>query len=81
MADSLQHGIKEGFLAGPCLPEEVVKVLGPDYTINPLGVKFKPNGKLRMIIDASAPYDDDQSVPTWLWSPDLPGIVSKCRAH
>ena len=36
----------------------------------------KPNGKLRIIVDASSPHDRDESVPSWLWNPELPGSLN-----
>ena len=76
MADTLQDGIVDGYIAGPCTQEEVVALLGPDYTINPMSSREKPNGRLRMIVDASAPHDKDSSVPPWLWCPELPGSIN-----
>ena len=76
VSDSLQEGIVDGYLSGPYNKEELVELLGPDYTVNPMGIKPKPNGKLRMIVDASSPHDEDESVPGWLWNPELPGSVN-----
>jgi hypothetical protein len=76
VAESLQDGIVEGYLAGPCTVEEVVSMLGPDYTINPMSGKVIPSGKLRLIIDASAPHDKDSSVPAWIWNPETPGSIN-----
>ena len=51
-------------------------MLGPDYLVNPMGIKMKPNGKLRIIVDASSPHDRDEGVPSWIWNPLLPGSVN-----
>ena len=76
ISDSLQEWVVDGLAAGPLLPEEVEAVLGPDYTVNPMGCRPKPNGKLRIIVDASSPHDVDETVPSWIWNPDCPGSVN-----
>ena len=76
ISDALHEWVVDGLAAGPLLPEEVEDALGPDYTVNPMGCRPKPNGKLRLIVDASSPHDQDETVPTWLWSPGLPGSVN-----
>ena len=73
VSDALQEGLIDGYLAGPYTWEEVEKLLGPEFSTNPMNTRPKPNGKLRIIIDASAPHDKDESVPGWFWNPDLPG--------
>ena len=73
VSDSLQEGIIDGYLTGPYTFEEVEKLLGSEFSINPMNTRPKPNGKLRIIIDASAPHDQDESVPGWIWNPDFPG--------
>ena len=73
VSDSLQEGIVDGYLTGPYTYEEVEKLLGSEFSINPMNTRPKPNGKMRIIIDASAPHDQDESVPGWLWNPELPG--------
>ena len=55
--------------------EEELESLGP-YTVNPIGVRVKPNGKIRVIVDASSPYDEDEWTPGWIWNPSLPGSVN-----
>ena len=73
VSDALQEGIMDGYLTGPYTFEEMEKLLGSEFSINPMNVREKPNGKMRIIIDASAPHDMDESVPGWLWNPELPG--------
>ena len=53
VADSLQSWIKEGLCFGPLLQSEMP---WDDYTVNPITVKLKPNGKARICINMSAPY-------------------------
>ena len=74
VSDALQEGIQDGYLAGPYTEEEVEELLGSEFSINLMNTRPKPNGKLRIIIDASAPHDRDESVPGWLWNPDLPDL-------
>ena len=73
VSDSLQEGIQDGYLTGPYTEEEVERLLGSEFSINPMNTRPKPNGKMRIIIDASAPHDLDDSVPGWLWNPAIPG--------
>ena len=47
--------------------------MGPDFSVNKMSCREKPNGKMRLIVDASSPHDEDESVPGWIWSPELPG--------
>ena len=87
VSDALQEGVEDGYLTGPYSKEEVVELVGPDFTVNPLGCRPKPNGKQRIIVDASAPHDRDECVPGWIWNPELPGScnstidVAKFRAR
>ena len=74
VSDALQTWVCEGIAAGPLREEELAR-LG-DFTVNPLGGKLKPNGKMRVLVDASSPHDRDESVPGWIWNPDLPGAVN-----
>ena len=63
LADSLQDWIKDGIAWGPLLPEEMP---WRDYTVNPMQVRLKPNGKARIIINMSSPYPkekDSQETP------------------
>ena len=53
VADSLQDWIKEGIAFGPLLPEEMPWT---DYSVNPILVRLKPNGKARIIVNMSSPY-------------------------
>ena len=76
VADALQEGIVEGYLTGPYSEEELVALVGKDFTVSPMSCREKPNGKQRIIVDASAPYDKDISVPGWLWSPEKPGSIN-----
>ena len=73
VSDALQEGVEDGYLTGPYTEEELVELLGPEFSVNPLSCRPKPNGKQRIIVDASAPHDEDESVPGWIWSPELPG--------
>lgn len=74
ISDTLQTWVCEGIAAGP-LREEELSSLGP-YSINPIGGKLKPNGKIRVIVDASSPHDTDEWTPGWMWSPAFPGSVN-----
>merc|ERR1711873_247664 len=56
VADELASWVKEGLLLGPFTPGEMPV---SDYTISPLTVKEKPNGKLRLILDLSFPHLDN----------------------
>ena len=76
ICDVLQDWLKNGIAAGPLSWAELQNYFGPDYTVNGMTTKPKPNGALRIIVDMSAPRDQDSSVPPWLWSPDLPGSVN-----
>ena len=76
LSDALQEGIVDGYLAGPYSREELVQLVGEDFSVNPINCKEKPNGKLRIIVDASAPHDADESVPGWIWSPEVPGSTN-----
>jgi hypothetical protein len=73
VSDSLQEAICDKIICGPLKQEELP---WDDYTLNPIGGKLKPNGKLRLLVDASSPHDRDDSVPGWLWNPVLPGSVN-----
>lgn len=76
ICDVLQSWIVKGIAAGPLTRGELVHVFGDNFTINPMLVKPKPNGALRIIVDMSSPRDWDTAVPAWLWSPDMPGSVN-----
>ena len=76
ICDVLQDWIKQGIAAGPLTWAEVQHHFGPDYTVNAMNTRPKPNGALRIIIDMSGPRDSDTWVPGWLWSPELPGSVN-----
>ena len=60
VADSLQSWIKEGLCFGPLLPSEMPWA---EYTVNPITVKLKPNGKARICINMSAPYPKPSDPP------------------
>lgn len=47
-----------------------------EFSISPLGCKVRWDGKVRPIVDASSPRDNDTTVPGWLWDPQLPGAVN-----
>ena len=53
MADALVGWIKDGLCYGPLDEDEVP---WDDYTVNPITVKIKPNGKARICIDMSSPH-------------------------
>ena len=76
ICDVLQEWVKQGIAAGPLSWAEVQEQFGPDYTVNGMTTRPKPNGALRIIIDMSSPRDTDPSVPGWMWSPELPGAVN-----
>jgi hypothetical protein len=75
VSDSLQGWICEGIAAGPLRLEELA-VLPAPFTVNPMGAKLKPNGKIRVLVNASSPHDEDDWTPGWIWSPKLPGSVN-----
>ena len=60
VADALQSWIKEGICFGPLCPEEMP---WKEYTVNPITVKLKPNGKARICINMSAPYLKESDPP------------------
>ena len=76
ICDVLQEWVKQGIAAGPLTWAEVQDYFGPDYTVNGMTTRPKPNGALRIIVDMSGPRDSDTFVPGWLWSPSLPGAVN-----
>ena len=76
ICDVLQDWVSQGIAAGPLTWAEVQDQFGPDYTVNGMSTRPKPNGALRIIIDMSGPRDSDPMVPGWIWSPDLPGAVN-----
>ena len=47
VSDALQEGIEDGYLTGPYTLEELVKLVGPDFTVNPL--ECRPQTNLRPI--------------------------------
>ena len=60
VADSLQGWISEGLCFGPMHPADMP---WQEYTVNPITVKLKPNGKARICINMSAPYKKDSDPP------------------
>ena len=76
ICDVLQDWVKQGIAAGPLSWAEVQDQFGPDYTVNGVTTRPKPNGALRIIVDMSSPRDRDTTVPGWLWSQELPGSVN-----
>ena len=46
-----------------------------------MNAKLKPNGSVRILLDASSPRDDDPYVPGWIYSPDYPGSVNSTIDH
>ena len=55
VADSLQSWVKEGIAVGPLMEEELPWT---DFTVSPITVRLKPDGKARVILDLSAPHND-----------------------
>ena len=76
ICDTLQDWVVQGIAAGPLTLADVEEVFGDSYTVNALNTRPKPNGSLRIIVDMSGPYDDDPSVPGWIYAPTLPGAVN-----
>ena len=60
VADSLQSWINKGLCFGPLLPNEMP---WESYTVNPITVKLKPNGKARICVNMSAPYKKETDLP------------------
>ena len=58
VADALQGWILDGLCFGPLDEHELPWT---DYSVNPILVKLKPNGKARICIDMSAPHDGADS--------------------
>ena len=73
ISDALQDWVVQGICAGPLRKEEIP---WKDITVSPIGGRLKPNGKIRVIIDASAPHDSNEGTPGWLLNPDKPGSVN-----
>jgi len=75
MADAIQSWILEDppIAFGPLRQEELPWT---EFKVNPLGMKVRWDGKVRPLVDASAPRDRDTTVPGWLWNPDLPGSLN-----
>ena len=75
MAEAIQSWIMEDppIVLGPLRREELPWA---EFKVNPLGMKLRYDGKVRPLVDASAPRDRDASVPGWLWSPDFPGSLN-----
>ena len=63
VSDSLQSGIKKGYIYGPIRREELSSfgILNPKFL--PLSCRLKPNGTARLIIDASSPHFDFYNQP------------------
>ena len=53
VADQLQDWVKSGIVAGPFTDEEMPF---PEFKVNPMSVAPKPGGKIRIILDLSAPH-------------------------
>ena len=49
VADSLQTGILDGYIAGPFTKEEVDKIWPEGYKVSPIMVRLKPTGQARII--------------------------------
>lgn len=80
VTDALQEGIVDGYISGPYAERELIALVGKDFSVNKMSCKEKPNGKQRLLVDASSPHDSDESVPGWIWSPELPG-ASNCTVN
>ena len=76
VTDALQEGIVDGYISGPYTQEELEALVGDDFSVNPMSCREKPNGKQRIIVDASAPHDEDEMVPGWIFSPEKPGSIN-----
>ena len=57
VADTLQDWIMAGIMNGPFKEEELPF---PEVKISPLSVRPKPGGKIRLIVDLSAPHGVDK---------------------
>ena len=63
VADTLQDWVSKGIAFGPFKPSQMPF---PDYKTNPISVKPKPRGKIRICNDLSAPHDiaPNQGLPS-----------------
>ena len=57
VADSLQQGIREGYLFGPFTRGECYALWPQGFKVSPIMVRLKPNGSARIIMDLSHPRD------------------------
>jgi len=70
MTDTIQSWCAMGIAAGPYTRAEL-EARGWKIKINPMQVRVKPNGKLRIILDLSAPH-----LQEWEEKLGLPGSVN-----
>lgn len=63
LADSLVTWIKTGIASGPFSEEEIKRILPDGFTVNPLQVAVKEDGKARPVVDMSAPHAEPGVVP------------------
>ena len=56
MTDTIQHWCMEGIAAGPYTREELEDLGFKNIKVNPMQVRVKMNGKLRIILDLSWPH-------------------------
>ena len=57
VADSLQQGIRDGYLFGPFTASECYTLWPQGFKVSPIMVRLKPNGSARIIMDLSHPRD------------------------
>ena len=84
VADALQGWISDGLCYGPL---EETDLPWEDFTVNPITVKIKPNGKARICIDMSAPHNTANghgtsatSVNSGINSDDFPTLMSSTKS-
>ena len=84
VADALQGWIKDGLCYGPL---DEAELPWQDFTVNPITVKLKPNGKARICIDMSAPHAEKDtsdttpaSVNSGIDAADFPASMSSTKS-
>lgn len=64
VSDSLQAGIKQGYIKGPLTAEDLEEAKIFDIKTIPLSCRLKPNGQARLILDGSFPhFDPNEEIP------------------
>ena len=71
LTDTIQGWCDMGICAGPYTKAELEELGFKNIKINPMQVRVKPNGKLRIILDLSAPH-----LQEWEEKLGLPGSVN-----